>query len=63
MPGDAKECRQNALRCAGLAHTAKSPQLSMLLVNLSENWVKMADELERSQRLLEDYPPDLKKQT
>jgi hypothetical protein len=62
MRGDPKQCRENALRCADLAHTAKSPKLSMLLVDLSKNWMKMADELEQSQRLVEDYPPDLKKQ-
>jgi hypothetical protein len=62
MPCDPRQCRKNALRCADLAHTAKSPELSMLLVDLSKSWMKLADELEQSQRLVEDYQPEPKKQ-
>jgi len=53
VPGDPKECREHASRCAELAHTAKSPDLKMTLINLSKNWLKLAIELERTNALLE----------
>jgi hypothetical protein len=57
MPGDPKQCRQHALRCADLAHTATSPQLKSLLIELSKNWLKLAIELERTHALLEMEAP------
>ena len=56
MSGNPNEYRENALRCAELAHTAKTPELTTLLIGLSKTWTKMAREFERSQTLLEDYP-------
>jgi len=52
MPGDPKECRRRAWRCANLAHTAKAPELKSALINLSENWMKIAVELESTHALL-----------
>jgi hypothetical protein len=62
MPGDPRECREHAARCAELAHTAKSPELKMTLINLSQNWMKLASDLERAANLLaaEGRTPDEK---
>jgi hypothetical protein len=53
MPGDPKECRQHAASCAELANTARSSELRMTLINLSQNWLKLAIELERARALLD----------
>jgi hypothetical protein len=53
MPGNPKECRRYALRCADLAHTARTPELKNLLIELSRNWLKLAVELERTHALLD----------
>jgi hypothetical protein len=55
MAGDPKECRQRAVQCADLAHTARTPELKTLLINLSQNWLKLAIELERTQLLLDEW--------
>jgi hypothetical protein len=60
MPGDPKECRKHAMRCAELAMTARSDDLKMLLIDLSKNWMNLACELERMCALLDDYPPTKK---
>ena len=58
MSGNPNEYRENTLRCADLAHTAKTPELTTLLNGLSKTWTKMAREFERSQTLPEHYPPN-----
>jgi len=52
MPGDPNECRRRALRCADLAHTAKSPELKSTLIDLSENWMRIALDLEHTYALM-----------
>lgn len=47
MPGDPKECRPHAMRCAELFATAKTQQLKATLLDLSKNWVRLAASLER----------------
>jgi hypothetical protein len=47
MPGDPKECRLHALRCAELATTAKTPQLRATFLDLSKGWVRLAESLEK----------------
>jgi len=42
IPGDAKECRKHALRCAELAATAGTPQSRAMFFELSKNWEKLA---------------------
>jgi hypothetical protein len=49
MSGDPKECRLRAMQCAELAATAKTRQLKETLLDLSKNWVKLAESLERTQ--------------
>jgi hypothetical protein len=61
MPGDPKECRKHALRCADLAHTARTQELKQSMINLSRNWMKLSIELERSQALLDQEAADFRK--
>ena len=49
MSGNPNEYRKNALRCSDLARTAKTPELTTLLIGLSKTWTKMAREFEGSQ--------------
>lgn len=51
MPGDPRECRERALRCAELAVTARTQQLKEAL-ELSKNWEILALQLEEIQALL-----------
>jgi hypothetical protein len=46
MPGNSKECRKHALRCAELAMKARTEQLKALLLELSKNWEHLALSLE-----------------
>ena len=52
MPGDPKECRQQALNCVRLAQTATTPQSSEHFANLAQTWVRLAEELESAQAFL-----------
>ena len=61
MPGDPKECRLRALRCAQLAATAKTPQLKATLLDLSKNWVRLAESLEKTHALMDEDAVDFKK--
>jgi hypothetical protein len=46
MPGNPKECRRKAARCAELAVAARTPQLRTTFLELSKNWEKLAIQLE-----------------
>ena|SRR5215469_9005053 len=46
MPGDPRECRIHAARCAALAATARTPQLRAMFLDLSKNWERLAIQLE-----------------
>ena len=48
MPGDPKECRQNALACVRLAQTSASPQAREEFANLARTWIRLADDLEQT---------------
>lgn len=61
MPRDPKECRLHAMRCAELAATARTKQLHANLLELSANWIKIADDLERIKALLDEEDVDFKK--
>jgi hypothetical protein len=56
MSGDPKQCRKNAFRCAQLAHEARSPEFKAMLIDLSQNWMRLALELDRNIALMDDYP-------
>jgi hypothetical protein len=53
MPGDPKECRQHALICVRLAQTSASPHAREHFASLARTWVRLADDLESSQALLD----------
>jgi hypothetical protein len=61
MPGDPKQCRLNALRCAELAQNAKTQQLKVMLLDLSKDWVRLAESLEMARALLDEHKVDFKK--
>jgi hypothetical protein len=42
MPGDPKECRRHAARCAELAVAAHTPQMKNTFLALSKCWEKLA---------------------
>jgi hypothetical protein len=48
MPGDPKQCREHAARCAELAVAARTPQLKATFLGLSKNWEKLAIQLENA---------------
>jgi hypothetical protein len=54
MPGDPKECRRHAARCAELAVAARTPQLKAAFLGLSKNWETLAIQLEDTFGILEE---------
>ena len=46
MPGNPKECRKHAARCAQLATEAHTEQLKAHFIMLSRVWEKLAKDLE-----------------
>jgi hypothetical protein len=52
------EYRHNASRCADLAHTAQTPQVKQTLIELSQNWLHLSIQTERTQSLLDEWFPD-----
>ena len=46
MPGNPKECRKHALFCTCLAATARAAQSKSLFLELSQNWERLAIQLE-----------------
>jgi hypothetical protein len=48
MPGDPKECRKHAARCAEMAVAARTPQLKATFLGLSKHWEKLAIQLENA---------------
>ena len=61
MPGDPKQCRLHAMRCAELAATAKTQQLKATLLELAKNWERLAISLERTHSLMDEDSVDFKK--
>jgi hypothetical protein len=61
MPGDPKECRKNATRCAELASKAADAQLQEVLNMLARRWVQLATELERAEALRDELKPSGRK--
>jgi hypothetical protein len=54
MPGDPKECRLRAMRCAELAATVKTSQLKARFLDMSKNWVRLAESLEKTHALMDE---------
>ena len=65
MPGNPRECRQHAQRCAQLANEAVSPDARRTFLTLSQTWLSLAAKLESASVFLNaingmeiDLPPD-----
>jgi hypothetical protein len=52
MPGDPKECRQHAERCAELAGLASTPEGRETFLSLQMTWSRLAAELDRAGALI-----------
>jgi phage-related tail protein len=46
MPGNSKEFRMHAARCAELAMAARTPQMKATFLALSKSWEKLAIQVE-----------------
>src|SRR5262249_31356498 len=57
MPGDPKERRDRAARCAELAKIAENPEHARVLANLARQWRRLARQLGRSQAVLNARNP------
>jgi hypothetical protein len=53
MPGDPKECRQHAERCAELARLASRPEARDQFLSLQMTWIRLASELDQARALIE----------
>jgi len=60
MPGNPKDCRENAKCCLEHAAAASSPLVKDNFLRLAQSWSRLARELEASKRFLdalgEDFP-------
>src|SRR5262245_37866353 len=54
MPGDPKECRQRAVRCLHLAAETANDGAKKMLLSIAKHWETLAQELERTKKLLDD---------
>jgi hypothetical protein len=61
MPGGPKQCHLYALHCAEMAATVKTQQLKATFLELSQNWLRLADSLEKTQALLYEHDVDCDK--
>jgi hypothetical protein len=52
MPGDPKECRQHAERCAELARRATTPESRDSFLSLQLTWIRLAMELDQARALI-----------
>jgi hypothetical protein len=48
MPGDPKECRQHARRCAELAIISTTPEAREQFLSLEKSWMRLAADLENA---------------
>ena len=55
MPGDPKECREHAKRCHQMASETTYPPLTQSLTEIADIWMKLATELEATERLLDEW--------
>jgi len=52
MPGDPKECRQHARRCAELASAATTPEAREQFLSLEKSWMRLAADLENAKAFI-----------
>jgi hypothetical protein len=53
MPGDPKECRQHARRCAELASIATTPEARDQFLSLQMSWIRLAADLEQAKAFID----------
>ena len=53
MPGDPNRCREHARYCAELARQTVSPEVRDRFISLEQSWLRLAVEIETSQKLLD----------
>lgn len=54
MPGDPRECRQHAMRCAELAANVKDVDFKATYLALAKQWEMFAAELEEAETTLKE---------
>ena len=52
MPGDPKECRHHAQRCAELASVATTQEAREQFISLQQSWMRLAADLENAQTVI-----------
>ena len=52
MPGDPKECRQHARRCAELASIATTPEAREQFLSLQQSCMRLAADLENAKAFI-----------
>jgi hypothetical protein len=52
MPGDPKECRKHARRCAELASIATTPEAREQFLSLEQSWMRLAADLEQAKAFI-----------
>ena len=55
MPGDPKQCREQAKRCLELAHETTNPALKDSLADIAGQWMRLATDLDATTRLLQAW--------
>jgi hypothetical protein len=55
VPGNPKECREHAKRCTQLAEETKNPAVRESLLAVASTWMRLAADLEATQRLLDAW--------
>jgi phage gp29-like protein len=61
MPGDPKECREKARRCAELAANAPTSTMADLFIDIAAKWAALAAALEKAEQVIATWdvaPPD-----
>jgi hypothetical protein len=53
MPGDPKECREHARRCAEFAKFATTPEAREQFLSLQQSWMRLAADLESAKAFID----------
>ena len=53
MPGDPKECREHARRCAELANSATTPEARDQFLSLQLSWIRLAADLDNAKAFID----------
>ena len=53
MPGDPKECREHARRCAELAKLATTQEARQQFLSLQMSWIRLAADLDNAKAFID----------